>query len=184
MQLVLVLSVIVVMGWFLVSGLPEVGNGDGSLEPFFESGATGVAAVVGLVFVSYGGLTNVASAAEEIEDPSRSIPLGMTLSLLVSTTIYTLAVLVTIAVLPAAELHEDLAPIHSAAEVVMAPVGAVLVGIAALAAFSSAVNAGILAAARTVRDALPTTGEWSAGLLCPVPLSVRPGQSFSCPAPG
>ena len=148
LQLVLVASVILVMTWFLVAGLPEVGGGEGDLDPFFDAGAGGVAAVVGLVFVSYGGLTNVASAAEEIEDPSRSIPLGMTLSLTVSTTIYTLAVLVAIAVLPADELHEDLAPIHSAAEVVLPPAGAVIVGIAAIAAFSSAVNAGILAAAR------------------------------------
>ena len=82
--------------------------------------------------MSYGGLTNVASAAEEIEDPSRAIPLGMTVSLLVATTIYTLAVLVAVAVLPADELHEDLAPIHSAAEVVLPSAGAVIVGIAAL----------------------------------------------------
>ena len=105
-------------------------------------------AVIGLVFVSYGGLTKVASAAEEIQDPSRNIPLGMSLSLLVSTTVYTLGMLVTVAVLPAAELHDDLAPIHSAAKVVMPTAGAVIVVIAALAAFSSATNAGILAAAR------------------------------------
>ncbi|MDH3754749.1 MAG: amino acid permease, partial [Acidimicrobiia bacterium] len=147
-QLLLVAFVLFSMAVFLGAGLPDVSRGDGSLEPFFESGVGGMIAVVGLVFVSYGGLTKVASVAEEIEDPSRNIPLGMALSLLVSTILYTLAVLVVIAVVPAVQLHDDLAPIHSAAEVVLSEAGVVIVVLAALAAFSSAVNAGILAAGR------------------------------------
>ena len=98
--------------------------------------------------MSYGGLTKVASVAEEIEDPSRNIPLGMMLSLLVSTLVYTLGVLVAVATIPPDALHEDLAPIHTAAEAVMPSVGAWFVVVAALAAFASAANAGILAAAR------------------------------------
>lgn len=147
-QLVLVGFVLTVMAVFLTGGLTDIGAADGSLDPFFEDGMHGLIAVIGLVFVSYGGLTKVASVAEEIDDPSRTIPLGMALSLIVSTLLYTLSVLVAVAVVPAEKLHNDLAPIHSAAEAVLPPVGAVLVVIAALAAFSSAVNAGVLAAGR------------------------------------
>ena len=149
-QMLLVGFVLAVMGWFIVAGLGEAGSGGGSgtLEPFFADGAGGLVSVVGLVFVSYGGLTKVASAAEEINDPSRNIPLGMALSLLVSTALYTLGVLVAVAVVPPAQLHDDLAPIYTAAEAVLPTAGAVLVVLAALAAFSSATNAGILAAAR------------------------------------
>ncbi len=148
LQAILVMFVLIVMTWFVIGGLPDIGGGEGTLEPFFETGSSGVVAVIGLVFVSYGGLTTVASAAEEIENPSRTIPLGMTLSLIASTALYTLAVLVTVAVVPADQLHDDLAPIHTAAEAVLPAAGAVFVVIAALAAFSSAANAGILAAAR------------------------------------
>ena len=151
LQLVLVAFVIAVMGWFIVDGLFEVktqGIADSNLEPFFTTGGSGVMAVVGLVFVSYGGLTKVASAAEEVEDPSLRIPLGMAASLGVATLLYTLGVLIAIAVLPPEELHQDLAPIHSAAKAILPPFGAGLVVVAALAAFASAVNAGILAAAR------------------------------------
>ena len=147
-QMLLVGFVLAVMGWFTAVGLPRVGGGDGGTEPFFADGTGGLISVVGLVFVSYGGLTKVASAAEEINDPSRNIPLGMGLSLLVSTALYTLGVLVAVAVVPPSLLHDDLAPIYSAAEDVMPTAGAVLVVVAALAAFSSATNAGILAAAR------------------------------------
>jgi amino acid transporter len=168
-QLLLVVFVLAMMGWFLVDGLWETQSRgfDGSnLDPFFTSGTSGVVAVVGLVFVSYGGLTNVASAAEEIDDPSRRIPLGMTLSLVVGTLVYTLGVLVAVAVVPAEVLHEDLAPIHTAAVAIMPPFGAWLIVIAALAAFASALNAGILAAARypmaMARDGLLPA--WAGGL--------------------
>ena len=151
LQLVLVSFVIAVIGWFIVDGLFEFGSKgitDSNLEPFFTTGGSGVMAVVGLVFVSYGGLTKVDSAAEEVEDPSRRIPLGMATSLTIATLLYTLGVLVAVVALPPEELHTDLAPIHSAAEAILPSFGAVLVVIAALAAFASAVNAGILAAAR------------------------------------
>ena len=169
MQLGLVVLVLSVMAWFVVQGLWEtVDRGvDGSnLDPFFTHGGSGLVAVIGLVFVSYGGLTKVASAAEEVEDPSRRIPQGMALSLVTATALYTLGVLVTVAVVPAEVLHGDLAPIHTAAEAVMPKVGAWLVVVAALAAFASAVNAGILAAARypmaMARDGLLPV--WMGGL--------------------
>ena len=164
LQLLLVGFVLAVMGWFVVAGLWGAGSGggDGTLEPFLADGTAGLVSVIGLVFVSYGGLTNVASAAEEIRDPSRNIPLGMGLSLLVGTALYTLGVLVAVAVVPAQQLHDDLAPIYTAAEGVMPELGAALVVLAALAAFSSAANAGILAAARyplaMSRDRLVTQG--------------------------
>ena len=70
-QLALVVVVLAIMGWFIVDGLFEtasVGFDGSNLDPFFTSGTSGMVAVVGLVFVSYGGLTKVASAAEEVDD--------------------------------------------------------------------------------------------------------------------
>jgi len=169
MQLGLVVVVLSALAWFVVQGLWETADRgvDGSnLDPFFTHGGSGLVAVIGLVFVSYGGLTKVASAAEEVEDPSQRIPQGMALSLATATVLYTLGVLVTVAVVPADVLHGDLAPIHTAAEAVMPKVGVWLVVVAALAAFASAVNAGILAAARypmaMARDGLLPA--WMGGL--------------------
>ncbi len=147
-QMAMVAFLLAVMGWFLITGLPKVGGGNGELDPFFTHGGNGLVAAIGLVFVSYGGLTKVASVAEEVEDPSRNIPLGMILSLIVSTMVYTLGVLVAVALIPMDDLYGDLAPIHTAADAFMPAVGAGFVIAAALAAFASAANAGILAAAR------------------------------------
>ncbi len=148
LQMGMVAFLLVIMGWYMVAGLPDTNSGLGDFDPFFTSGSGGFIAAIGLVFVSYGGLTKVASIAEEVEDPSRNIPLGVILSLIVSTVIYTVGVLVAVAVVPASDLIEDEAPLHTAAEYFMPTAGAGFVIAAALVAFAAAANAGILAAAR------------------------------------
>ena len=148
LQMGMVAFLLIIMGWYMVAGLPDTNSGLGDFDPFFTSGSGGFIAAIGLVFVSYGGLTKVASIAEEVEDPSRNIPLGVILSLIVSTVIYTVGVLVAVAVVPASDLIEDEAPLHTAAEYFMPAAGAGFVIAAALVAFAAAANAGILAAAR------------------------------------
>jgi amino acid transporter len=43
--------------------------------PFFSNGLGGLFTTIGFVFVSYLGLTQVASVAEEIKNPEKNIPL-------------------------------------------------------------------------------------------------------------
>ncbi len=154
----LVVILLVVLGFFLVQGFAEIftlGAGDiarTQFSPFLPFGAEGLFATVGLVFVSYAGLTKVASVAEEVENPDRNIPLGMALSLAVATAAYVLGVMVMVAVLDAAALREDLTPVATAAEVFFdwlpGITGLVLVVAAAIAAFASTGNAGIMSASR------------------------------------
>ena len=154
----LVVILLVVLGFFLVQGFFEIAEmGVGTVArnqftPFLPFGVEGLAATVGLVFVSYAGLTKVASVAEEVENPDRNIPLGMTLSLVVATAAYVLGVLVMVAVLDPAALREDLTPVATAAQVFFdwlpAGVGLILIVSAAIAAFASTGNAGILSASR------------------------------------
>jgi len=47
---------------------------------FLERGWPAVFATAGLVFISFGGLTKVASIAEEVKRPGRNLPLGMILA--------------------------------------------------------------------------------------------------------
>ncbi len=161
--LVAVLSFFVVQGLFAVAGLDgaEVGR---QFTPFLPFGAEGLVATVGLVFVSYAGLTKVASVAEEIQNPDRNIPLGMALSLVTATAIYCIGVFIMIAVLEPSELRSDLTPVATAAATFFdwlpGGAGLVLIVVAAVAAFASTGNAGILSASRyplaMARDGLVT----------------------------
>ncbi len=117
-----------------------------------DSSLEGVLATVGLVFVSYAGLTKVASVAEEVENPGRNILRGMVLSLATAVVLYTAGTFVLVMVVDHDVLRNDLAPIATAAEQIFnwmpGRVGVILIVVAAFAAFASTANAGILAASR------------------------------------
>ncbi len=134
-----------------------------NFRPFFTNkfGFLGLGSflpVVGLVFVSYGGLTKVCSIAEETNNPSRTIPLGMFLSFFTVQIIYVLCVGVTIGVLGPAELQTTLAPLTHGAFKIGGVIFASMVSLAALIAFISTANAGILSSSRVpfamAKDAL------------------------------
>ena len=150
----LVLVLLVAVGAFLILAVEASTSGRTTMhldQPFWSSGADGFLATVGLVFVSYAGLTKVASVAEEIQDPDRNIPLGMMLSLGVATLLYTACVGVMTLVLPPASFHADLAPMATAAAELAGPWAKPAIAItaaAATAAFASTANAGIMSASR------------------------------------
>ena len=153
----LVAALVIILTAFIILGVSEV-DGISGLSPnsedqdFFLTGLAGFASTIGLVFVSYAGLTKVASVAEEIENPDRNIPLGMTLSLITATVIYSLGTLILINALDSATLEASLTPVADAGAVFLGSipgdVGVILIVVAAIAAFASTGNAGILSASR------------------------------------
>ena len=157
LQRVLVTTLVVILIGFCLFGFKSTGLGD-IFKPeeghgaFFKSGIIGFVSTIGLVFVSYAGLTKVASVAEEVQNPDRNIPLGMTLSLITATIIYTLGTLILIKVLEPQALYDSLTPIADAGRVFMGnwplDIGVVLIVVAAIAAFASTGNAGIMSASR------------------------------------
>ncbi|MEL6687660.1 MAG: amino acid permease [Pseudomonadota bacterium] len=167
LQRVLVTTLVVILIGFTLLGLVAASSGPEPLlelnadyGAFFLTGTVGFISTIGLVFVSYAGLTKLTSVAEEIKDPDRNIPLGMTLSLLTATILYTLGTFVLIKVLEPAALagnealgiEASLTPIADAGRVFMGDwpldLGVILIVVAAIAAFASTGNAGIMSASR------------------------------------
>jgi len=146
MQIAFVGIMLAAMIWFTVSGAPSVEST--RFQGLFDSGTGGLIGATGFVFVSYAGVTKVASVAEEIENPDRNLPLGMLGSLAITTVIYVGIVAVMVGVAPAAELKESSVPMVVAAEQVLPGIGVVAVVVAALLALVSTANAGILSSSR------------------------------------
>jgi amino acid transporter/mannitol/fructose-specific phosphotransferase system IIA component (Ntr-type) len=193
---VLVVCLLVLLAFFVTYGLADLfllrdAAPFDAFDELMPNGADGLLATVGLVFVSYIGLTKVASLAEEVDNPERNIPLGMMLALLTVTAFYALGTFVMVGVMGVADLRESLTPAADAA----ARFGGWLPGstaklfmvAAAIAAFASAANAGVLAASRyplamardhilprwlavTGRDATPTRAILLTGVLVAVAL--------------
>ncbi|MCK4421624.1 amino acid permease, partial [candidate division WOR-3 bacterium] len=145
-QVTLVAGLFVLMLLYVVRGLPVVNIKN--FEPFAPNGLGAIFSTAGFIFVSYGGLLKVAAVAEEVKDPGRTIPLGMIFALLVVTIFYILVIFVTTGVLGAAELDHSLTPISDGAAAFMGDGGRILLGIAAILAFVSTANAGIMSASR------------------------------------
>ena len=157
LQRILVTTLVVILIGFCILGFKTTGFATVFMpgaDPgaFFKSGLVGFVSTIGLVFVSYAGLTKVASVAEEVQNPDRNIPLGMTLSLITATIIYTLGTLILIKLLEPQALYDSLTPIADAGRVFMGnwpfDLGVILIVVAAIAAFASTGNAGIMSASR------------------------------------
>jgi basic amino acid/polyamine antiporter, APA family len=116
-------------------------------KPFAPEGWGGMLRTAGFVFIGYGGLLKVASVAEEVKDPGRSLPAGMIGSWLFVTIMYVAVVFVAIAV-RGPKMADSHTPLSDTAEVFLGKPGQVVLSIAAGIAIVAAANAGIMAASR------------------------------------
>jgi APA family basic amino acid/polyamine antiporter len=170
-QSMLVAVLLIILTVFVVKGVPKLQAA--KYANFFDSGWRTIIATAGLVFISYGGLTKVASIAEEVKDPGRNLPLGMLLAWFIVSVFYILAVVVAIGVTTDVELKASLAPLSLAASKFMPTFGYAALAVAAIAAFITTANGGILAASRSPMS-------MSRDRLLPVVLS-RVNKRFSTP---
>jgi len=145
-QILLVFGLLAILTLYVVFGLRAIDVHH--FESFAPEGLWAILSTAGFVFISYGGLLKVASVAEEVRDPGRIVPLGMILSLLVVSILYMFVVMVTTGVLQPGLLNTTLTPISDGAAVFMGTWGRILLDIAAILAFISTANAGIMAASR------------------------------------
>ena len=145
-QVGLVVGLIMLLLLYIIKGFGQIHVS--RYIPFTPYGAASVFSTAGFIFISYGGITKIASMAEEVENPSKNIPLGMILSLIIVGIIYGLVVFVTTGLLSSEILHNSLTPISDGADISMPGWGKILMAIGAILAFVSTANAGIMSASR------------------------------------
>jgi APA family basic amino acid/polyamine antiporter len=148
LQLILAGILFFIMTFYIVRGLPFVEIQ--RFEPFATKGTIPVFSVAGYVFISYAGLLKLASMAEEIRNPSKNIPLGMLITLSIVTLFYFMMIFVTVGVLDGKVLSGSLTPISDGANAFMKLPGKIIITVAALMAFLTTANAGIMTSARSL----------------------------------
>ncbi len=165
LQVVMVIGLIGILAAYAVVGLPQIEGR--RFAPLLGDGYGGLLAAAGLVFVAFGGMTKAASIAEEVKNPGRDLPRGMILAFIVVLILYTTTTLVTVGVVDGELLAGSLTPINLGADATIPytvgltlnqgpstvlgygfNLGVAVVTVAALLAFISTANAGILAASR------------------------------------
>ena len=145
-QVFMVFALLLILLAFIGKGIPEINSVH--FEGFFDKGTVSIISTAGLVYISYVGVTNIASVAEEIQNPERNLPLGVFLAIGTTIIVYAVGTTIMVGVLPANELAKDLTPVASTAEIILGEWGKIAVTVAAVIAFASVVNAGILSASR------------------------------------
>ena len=145
-QIVLVAGLLVSLALFAGFGLTNLSPAN--FRPIAPGGFNGILTGAALVFVAFGGLTKITSVSEEVKRPGRDIPVSMILALSVVTILYFVSVLICVGVLEPSVLSSSGMPISEAASVIAGKTGMTIMSIAAVLAFLSTANAGILASAR------------------------------------
>jgi len=145
-QVILVLGLLAILLAFVFLGIKTVNMSN--FSTLFDKGLGSLFATASFVFISYGGLTKVASLAEEVKNPGRNLPLGMFLSLAVTAVFYGFVIFVTIGVSNAQALSASRTPISDAAGIFGGDLLKIIISVGAFLAFISTANAGIMTASR------------------------------------
>jgi basic amino acid/polyamine antiporter, APA family len=145
-QKFLVIGLLTILAGFIGGGVTELNLAN--FRDVFEFETSSLLGTAGLVYISYVGVTNVASLSEEVKDPERNLPLGVFLSLGSALLVYGVGTSVMVGLIPPEVLPGDLTPVATAAHHLLGDIGAVILSIAALLAFISVANAGTLSASR------------------------------------
>lgn len=145
-QIVMVAGLLAILLVFSVVG--SVHTSAARMTPFLTGGFNGVLKATALIFVAFGGLTKAASVSEEAANPKRDIPLSMISALSAVTFLYFTSVLVCVGTLDSAVLEGSMTPLSDAAATFAGNPGYIILTLAAVFAFLSTANAGILASAR------------------------------------
>jgi amino acid transporter/mannitol/fructose-specific phosphotransferase system IIA component (Ntr-type) len=146
LQTFLVGGLLAALVYFLAAGVPATDVS--RLQGMFSSDWNTTISTAGMVYISYVGVTKVASLSEEVRDPERNLPLGVFLSLATAVVVYLVGSIVLVGTLAPAKLANSLHPVADAAHVFGGKAGMIIVTIAALMAFVSVANAGLLSASR------------------------------------
>ncbi|HLI51208.1 MAG TPA: amino acid permease [Thermomicrobiaceae bacterium] len=142
----IVALVLVSLVGFGLLGLPHLQAAN--FSPFFSRGASGVVAAALLAFLSFGGFDMIAAAGEEVQDPERTLPRAIVLTLLLVLGVYLLVTVVAVGILSAGALGGSLAPLADAAGRAFGGAGRRFVALAAVLTTAATANAVLLVTSR------------------------------------
>ncbi|MFH1783999.1 MAG: amino acid permease [bacterium] len=145
-QTALVLLLITLLLLYIFRGLEVIHVRNVSEYITFDTKT--IFAAAGMAFISFGGITKISSVAEEIKNPAKTITYGMIFAFCVVIILYVGTIFVTAGLLGTKEFAQSLTPISDGGFKMLGTTGRVIMSVAAILAFVTTANAGILSASR------------------------------------
>ena len=153
LTLIELLGVVIVI--FLGAGY--LGTVDYTQSP---TGLAGVVGAVGIIFFAFIGFEGLVKIGDETKDPTRTIPLALMLSLVITTVLYVLVSLAVVSILPYEELAASTSPLSDVALRASGQEASLLLSLIALLSTANTVLIILIASSRiaygmSMRSALP-----------------------------
>jgi amino acid transporter/mannitol/fructose-specific phosphotransferase system IIA component (Ntr-type) len=145
-QIIMVVGLLSLIFLYIIISLPKINMA--YFSPFLTGNYNDILITAGFVFISFGGLLNIANISEEVVNPKRNIPLGMLASIIVVTILYTIMTFIITGTLSPADFSQSLTPVADSAGNTMGTIGYIMIIAASLLAFFTTANAGIMSASR------------------------------------
>jgi APA family basic amino acid/polyamine antiporter len=144
---ILVLTKIIVLAFFIALGLFFINPTN--FSPFFiPANGWGTLQATALIFFAYIGFARITTIAEEVKNPSRTIPKAIILTLIISIAFYSLAGFVAVGLVGYSALASSGSPLAEAIAVTGIPTAVFVVSVGAIVATASVLLTAILGVSR------------------------------------
>jgi len=111
-SVILIIVNVSILALFILIGIFFIRTSN--FVPFFPKGFSGVAVSSAFIFFAYTGFARVTMLGEEIENPKKTIPKAIIISIIISAVIYMLVMLVLVGIVPYQSVTTSTSPLSSA----------------------------------------------------------------------
>lgn len=119
LNLAIVTFTILSLSYLLISGLPEVKSEN--FKPFAPFGISGIAEATALLFFAFTGYGRIATLAEEVASPKKTIPKAIIITIVTAILLYVAIAIVAIGVVGAQAMASSKSPLQVVARALSAP---------------------------------------------------------------
>lgn len=148
-NVVLGVSLLAILAIYVLSGWIH-GFRPNAFEPFMPKGFFATITATAFLFVVYLGAEDIVIAQGEVKDPGKTIPRAIIINSLILIFVYTIIAYTTTGLLTLEEFEVSPAPLTSAAERTLGPIGAFVISAAGLIAAFSSLNTALMAQSRVI----------------------------------
>lgn len=148
LQVLLMGALVVLFIVFSVWGAPHVDPAQ--FQPLLPNGTAGMLAAIPLLIGLFFGIEAATEIGDEVKDSSKTIPLGIGLSILSAVVLYLMVAVVALGVIGPEALAKSETPLLDAAQPFMGPVAKPLIVLAAVVAIAKSINSLYLGFSRSL----------------------------------
>lgn len=146
LNMVIVAITVLVLAYFGLGGLSQVDRMH--FSPFAPAGWSGVLTSAALLFFAFTGYARIATLAEEVRDPKRTIPRAVIITIAVAVVLYALVATVAVGTIGAPAMAATDAPLQAAAAAMDLPAIGLLILLAAATAMLGVLLSQVLGISR------------------------------------